>query len=367
MKQRLLEEIQERLAQISDYGSLRELRDLVHGELQGHPLLSSPSEWNETVNALHDLLIRKAMMLAEEQTNKEAGFKSPVPYAFVLFGSGGRREQTLWSDQDNGLVYANPAPEHAAEAEAYFGKLAEIVEDGLCQIGYPPCEGNVSLNNPMWRRPMAEWIEMLDGWMGNPDWENVRYMLIHADMRCQYGDASLPDSLKEHFFNYLEAHRELLGDMLQNTLHRKASLGVLGNLIPERYGEDAGGIDIKYGSYIPIVNGIRLLAIQAGIGDSSTFGRMDRLLEKGVIGEAVWRQWKEAFGVVLKLRSLTPYYMENGYFASRGILPSSMLTKERKKELKFGLKTGLKLQRFVQKQIREEMEKGVTIRKKGDG
>ena len=37
---------------------------------------------------------------------EDEGFgKPPVPYAFILFGSGGRSEQTLWSDQDNGLIY----------------------------------------------------------------------------------------------------------------------------------------------------------------------------------------------------------------------------------------------------------------------
>ena len=62
-------------------------------------------------------------------------------------------------------------------------------------------------------------------------------------------------------------------------MHHKISLGVFGHLITERYGEDAGGFDIKYGAYIPIVNGIRLLAIQAGILATSTLERIKQLKE----------------------------------------------------------------------------------------
>jgi hypothetical protein len=37
-----------------------------------------------------------------------AGQRSTVPYVWLVFGSEARREQTLRTDQDNGLVYADP-------------------------------------------------------------------------------------------------------------------------------------------------------------------------------------------------------------------------------------------------------------------
>ena len=42
----------------------------------------------------------------------------PAEFAFLALGSQGRSEQTLVSDQDNAILYADPPAEQAAEAEA---------------------------------------------------------------------------------------------------------------------------------------------------------------------------------------------------------------------------------------------------------
>ena len=33
----------------------------------------------------------------------------PAPYCWIVLGSEGRREQTFKTDQDNALIYADPA------------------------------------------------------------------------------------------------------------------------------------------------------------------------------------------------------------------------------------------------------------------
>ena len=60
------------------------------------------------LNFTHDTMIRKMISLAEKRLAAEGAGEPPLPYAFLLMGSGGREEQTPWSDQDNGLVYENP-------------------------------------------------------------------------------------------------------------------------------------------------------------------------------------------------------------------------------------------------------------------
>ncbi|MDF2964453.1 MAG: putative nucleotidyltransferase [Paenibacillus sp.] len=354
-----MEMIRSEIQKAEDCDQLRRFRDQLHEEFEGRLLLSHIIDWNRELNQLHDLFIAKAVELAKEAVRRQGGGEPPEPFAFVLFGSGGRGEQTLWSDQDNGLIYANPEHADAAEeAERYFTSLAEKISELLMHLGYPPCTGGVICTNEKWRRPWDGYRSMLYEWMQDPHWEHIRYLLILADMRPVYGEASLVTRLLEEFYGYVRKHPAMLEHMLHNTLHHKISLGLFGQLIKERYGEDAGGVDIKYGAYIPIVNGIRLLAVEAGLMVSSTEARITGLLKGGFVEEEIAHDWLEALSIALKLRSLTPFQIEDGHYTTRGKLPADSLTKERTSELKLCLRIGNDLQKYVKKSVHKEMEKG---------
>lgn len=350
------------LREVGEAGSIQELRDFrdrAHETFQQHLLFSDPVDWNHAVNAWHDAVIRRVVELTLSGMAEEEKGEPPVAYAFILFGSGGRREQTLWSDQDNGLIYADPGTEELRhEAETYFTELAARVSAGLETTGYPPCSGEVICTNAKWRKPKSAYLEMLKEWLNDPHWEHVRYLLIMADLRTVYGDERLGRSLMDELYSYVEKHPAMLEHMLHNTLHHKVSLGVFGQLIRERYGEDAGGVDIKYGAYIPIVNGVRLLAIEAGVRETSTEKRIQGLVQSGFVEDEIGGDWLEALSIALKLRSLTPYQIGNGHYSTRGKLTPELLTKERVRELKLCLRIGNDLQKYVKKSVHKEMEKG---------
>ena len=59
----------------------------------------------------------------------------PVPYAFVVLGSQGRREMGFASDQDNALILDDTYDE-AAHGD-YFAQLADYVCNGLATAGQP--------------------------------------------------------------------------------------------------------------------------------------------------------------------------------------------------------------------------------------
>jgi CBS domain-containing protein len=352
-----MERILERIYQSEQFDEMRITRDQVHEMFREHLLFSHSSEIGRKVNKIHDAFIRRTIELSEHLLEDEGYGKPPVPYAFILFGSGGRSEQTLWSDQDNGLIYEESEVHTEEELDTYFIKLVDCILHGLDTLGYPPCEGNVISSNKQWRKTLAQYKEMLISWFNEPDWENVRYLLILADMRCIFGSQALVDQLKSGFLTYVREHPSILNNLLSNTLHHKISLGLFGHLITERYGEDAGGFDIKYGAYIPIVNGIRLLAIQSGIMHSSTSERIRLMKESSFIPEPLANEWQEAFGVALKLRDLTPYQLEDEMYTTRGRLGADQLTKEVKQELKQCLRTGIELQKYVRKSIVSHIER----------
>jgi CBS domain-containing protein len=277
----------------------------------------------------------------------------PVPYAYLLFGSGGRSEQTMSSDQDSGLVYANPADEEQAERfQQYYHQFASIIVQSLITISYPPCEGNVIASNTDWCLALSEWESKIDRWFTDPSWENVRYLLIAADCRLIAGDSKLAEKIKDRFFNDLLVNPIIAERMLQNTLRHKVLLGVFGQLLREQYGDDAGSLDVKYGAYIPMVNAFRLMSLRSGIRETNTLRRITALQYAGVLTIREAEDASQAFSFFLKLRLLATIKNEDGQLASSGKISQATLTKELMKQLKHALRMGKYYQRKVERDMR---------------
>lgn len=343
------QEMERQIGQSPDLVALRSLRDNVHGAFD--TALEQSAETVEIVNDLHDAFIRRTLAIAEERVRTSHRDVPPVSsFTFLLFGSGGRREQTLWSDQDNGMIYVVRDGASPECAELYIRELAEAFRSALEKVGYPPCEGNVLVTNPQWRKTAAAWNDTFEAWLNEPAFETVRHMLIAVDARPIYGDERLASLLQTQLLAGITSRRgTILPRMLQNTLRYKMLIGVLGNLLTEPYGEDTGGIDIKYGAYLPMVNAIRLLAVSRQVTVTSTLARIEALKACEGIRQETAADWEEAFRTVLKLRAMTPYQVKDGKFSARGVVPARMLTKEVKRELKRALRIGTDLQRKLKR------------------
>lgn len=307
-------------------------------------------DWNAAVNRLQDEVMSRALQICEENLAEAGLGAAPVPFAFVLFGSGGRFEQTAWSDQDNGLIYADHGGE---EARRYFSALGQHFSELLIEVGYPPCEGKVMASNPMWNQSLGDWNKLLEKWREELSFESVRYLTIASDMRFVAGDRTLADAWRDRFMEMMSRDEQLEAALLRNTMRHKAALNILGQVITERFGEHAGEFDVKYGLYIPLVNGIRCLALYYGISETSTLSRIAKLHQL----DAYPRPWLDAlnraFHKALKFRSMTAHHTEDGVLQS-----STYLSQERFKqkdvfrELRESLATVRQLYRMLQRQHR---------------
>ncbi|EFM12667.1 protein of unknown function DUF294 nucleotidyltransferase putative [Paenibacillus curdlanolyticus YK9] len=331
-----------------DESALRSLRDHVNDRMEAIRSDLPVEQFYNELNEAYDAIIKRAISLAEAHLARMGMGSPPVPYAYLLFGSGGRQEQTLSSDQDSGLVYADIESLEQAEAgRRYFTELSKQIVIQLELLGFPRCEGNVLSDNPSWGMPLSQWREQINGWFEEPAWEAVRYLLIVADGRCVYGEYALSEQLKDIFFNDVRNHPIITTRMLENTMRHKVLLGVFGQLLKEQYGEDAGSLDLKYGAYIPMVNAVRLMAILQGVRETKTIGRIQALLAAGVISSEEAESITNAFRLFLRLRLMTTEKHENGLYTNNGMLAVGKLSKEWIEELKSGLKVGKKLQRRV--------------------
>lgn len=330
---------------------LRQIRDSWHRQLQRNPSFQMIMMYSDEINFIHDSFIKRAIFLAEQKLLSEGMASPSVSYAFILVGSGGREEQTPWSDQDNAIIYDDRFVAVTPEVRNYFCTLGKRVVEYLKEIGYPPCDGEVGADNDRWCKPYSAWIQTIDEWLLEPNWENIRYLLIAADLRCVAGNNELVELLQSHIVTYADTHPIILQAMLNNTLRHKIVLNVFGQLLVEPYGEHAGSVDIKYGGYIPIINSIRLVAILSGVTETSSVKRIMALYMKGEITEQQKTMWYDALRTVLYLRAQTTFEIVDNHYVTSGMIPLRELSKSDKLQLKMALHAGRKLQKFVQKRI----------------
>lgn len=331
--------------------SLRDMRMRMQEGLMVQYSSVDIHEWNRLVSNMHDTVMSRAASLCEDLLQKEGAGNPPAPYALITFGSSGRQESTLWSDQDNGLITGIGSDDPTATRQ-YFEKFSTRLSVILEKVGYPPCPGNVMLSNPLWRHHLSGWEQQLRTWRSDLNWEQVRYLMIMLDMRHIHGDIKLTEGLHEMMMNVLYDDKadsrggtqDFTAALLRNTIRHKAALNVLGQVITEQTGEHAGDFDVKYGLYLPMVNAVRYLAIQHGSHPSSTLDRIQQLtpLEE-IVGIPV-ESCRRAMETALWLRILA-----NG----SNYLPHSLLKhKNIKPKLREALMTVRQLYRGLQRQHR---------------
>lgn len=306
--------------------------------------------WYELVNKMHDAVARKAIELTEEQMMQDGYGKAPVPYAFIVFGSSGREEATLWSDQDNGMIISD---EEHPDKESFFTEFGMRLSDSLEYVGYAKCEGKVMCSESLWRRTLSSWTRQLSEWADDLQWEPVRHLIIAADTRHVYGNEDLSGRFRDYYSSLFGSKPDLAAAVLRNTVKHKATLNILGQVVTERFGEHAGGFDVKYGMYIPLVNSGRYLALQHGLKETNTLQRLNKLSQLEAVPSFLIEQCEDAFLIALKLRRNTLIKEEHGVTSSSGFIDEAQLKqKNTLHELREGLTTVKKIHRNLQRQHR---------------
>ncbi|WP_280770995.1 DUF294 nucleotidyltransferase-like domain-containing protein [Salipaludibacillus daqingensis] len=244
------------------------------------------------LNEFHDELIAKVVLLSIKKVETEQG-NPPARFAFIVMGSAGRFEQSVWSDQDHGIIF-----EGNDDHQDYFLRLGKEIVKGLTICGYEPCDGKVMANNPLWCRSSHSWEEQLSHWLKEDSWENLRNTSIFIDSRVLIGDPSLLQERKQMVFDKIENEKHLLKRMADNVETSKKGLGWFGQLIPIQKGPNKGKIDFKLTVLFPFVNAMRLLSYAEKISDSSTLKRFQRLSDS----EAQLQKYEKTFLKALDYR-----------------------------------------------------------------
>lgn len=307
----------------------------------------------------NDRLVRKIIQLAEKEMINEGFGPPPVDYCWIAMGSEGREEQTISTDQDNGIIYGNienPEEEEEETIDQYFNKLSEKVVFGLEQAGIPRCKGGVMATNPQWRKSLFSWKKTLLNWFSYLQSEDIRQFTIFLDFRPIYGNKNLATELRRILFAEKRKYPLIYPLLVEDDAGSSVPLGLFGRLLlDKKHGEL---LDIKTGALVHFINIMRILSIFEGIDEVSTLSRLKQLTKRGVFSEEEGEEISHSFRTLLDFRIRLHLEQLENQSPLSNMLSVAKLTKPERFQLKKSLTTAKWLQ---QRLLRMFQVKGMRI------
>ncbi|MGG2398207.1 putative nucleotidyltransferase substrate binding domain-containing protein [Pseudomonas sp. SH1-B] len=279
-------------------------RMLAHG--------ASSTQITHIVTLLNDHTVCRVIELAIEEMGDPG-----VPFTWLCFGSEGRREQTLHTDQDNGILFEAA---DAAEAAAIRGRLlplASEINQRLAQCGFTLCKGNIMAGNPELCLSRQEWSRRFAGFVNEATPENLLGSSIYFDLRTIWGPDQGCEQLREELLERVRSNSLFQKMLAENALRQRPPVGRFRDFVVARSGADKDTLDLKVQGLTPFVDGARLLALANGIRAVGTLERLRALVAKGVIDTLDGAAYEEAYHFIQQTR------MQQHQLQARDELPYS--------------------------------------------
>jgi CBS domain-containing protein len=243
----------------------------------------------EITSDLNRALIAKLYSLIAPESIKEAG-------CLMIMGSEGRGEQTVRTDQDNGLLLAHPVP------EADLARFRADFTAALEQFGFPVCPGDVMVRNPQWSLTLEEFLRQLKGWVLTPDAKSAMNLGIFFDAIGIAGRTELVTEAKTVMAGLMRGETAYLIRFAKAIEQfEDATPGVFSSLMAVA-GVGSDTVHIKKAGTFPIVHGVRVMSIDKGVIAASTAARLDELARRRILGEEMVRDLKSALSFLMEVR-----------------------------------------------------------------
>ena len=275
---------------ISHEGSLDGLRAVKAAQVEVADALfadNAPApEIQQMLTGINRDIHRRVVELRVADMAEDGLGPPPVEFALIIMGSGGRGESYLSPDQDNGFVLDNCPDADHTRIDAWFIELAERLTKDLDAIGFPFCRGYVMATNPVWRKTRDQWRQQILGWGRRRSTVALQLSDIFFDFRACAGRADFVTEMRANITAMLKSSPAFLRALEQEATRFGVALGWFGRLLTEKEKpEHKGEINLKHAGTMPLVTGIRLLAMRAGIEKVGTLARIAALHEAGVLND----------------------------------------------------------------------------------
>lgn len=222
------------------------------------------------LSGVTDALTSRLIYLFQEEHGT-----APTCFSFICFGSQAREEQTLHSDQDNGLLLPDGLTEPQQD---YFKRMGEFVCEQLTLCGIKRCPGNIMASSELCRMSKSDWCERFLNWVEAPTPDAMLNCKIFFDLRFIEGSNTLYASFCEQLTRI--SHNELFYAAMANDINTNSvPIGLFNQFKLEKDTRQHKFIDLKKRGVVIINDIVRLYALKAGIRLANTQERLDALLK----------------------------------------------------------------------------------------
>jgi CBS domain-containing protein len=212
----------------------------------------------------------------------------------MVMGSEGRGEQTVRTDQDNGLILAKEVD--APLLEAFRRDFTAALES----FGFPPCPGEVMVRNPVWSRSLADYLSAFRHWVALPDGSAHMDVAILYDAVAVAGNAQILADAKAKLIETVRGRSAFMVHFARAIDGFPMPIGFFNNLrTPDGKGD---AVDLKKGGIFPIVHGVRSLALEHGLTETSTAQRIQRLVKTSRFSRDFGRDLTQSLYFLMTLR-----------------------------------------------------------------
>ncbi|MCL7763130.1 DUF294 nucleotidyltransferase-like domain-containing protein [Polaribacter sp. Z014] len=319
------------LKEIKRAKKTREIREI---RIKANQLLKSYLEQNIPLSHISKIIseINDGVAIRViELSLKKMETPPPVKFTWLALGSQGRKEQLLYTDQDNAIIFDEVTEDKYAETKAYFLKLSGYITKSLHKIGYEYCPAEMMASNPKWCLSLTEWKNQFNDWIINVDEKAILLSSIFFDFNAIYGDVSMAKELTKSIFATLNERSHLFTLLGKEAIASPSPLGFFKQFLVENNGDHKDSFNIKTRALMPLINAARLLTLSNNVFEiNNTAQRFEKLAEIEPQNKELYQSCSYAFKALLKFKTKQGIlHNDSGKF-----IKLESLTKEEKLKLK---------------------------------
>ena len=276
------------------------IADIKRYALEVPELLRGFSDRVEDTSLIGKLLsgITDAMTTRLIQLFQEQNGKAPTPFSWICFGSQAREEQTLHSDQDNGLLL----PDNLTQSQLdYFKALGEFVCDNLIACGIKECPGGIMASHDSCRMGLSGWLYQFSSWIKSPSPQAILNCKIFFDIRFVEGSESLFDSFSKGILTTTK-NQIFFASMATDINANSVPIGLFNQFKLEKNQQKHTYLDLKKRGVAIINDIVRLYALHHNINAANTLERLSALSKKQDVNKSDIYDLKDCWRYLTQLR-----------------------------------------------------------------
>lgn len=208
---------------------------------------AKPNLVTETITELMERYVNRMIDFQELD-----GDTSPPPYTLFVLGRGGRRELFLDGCLELGIAY------QGVPDEGHFEALSKLLAGG-------PVKARLRREDV---RGRAGWRTLFESWTSAQSLD--ARLADFLDIRAIRGETEEVEALRRGLRQGVAAHAALMRGLAAETLANRPPLGFFRRFVVEKSGEHRNELDLYEKGLRPLVEVVRLRALEKGIASSST-------------------------------------------------------------------------------------------------